>query len=73
VALIEEAAKTREEPRVPSEVVDELGRILLDSAGDTRFWDTYVASQPGDGWDPLTLSINAAWPIQAQAIINLAS
>ncbi|KQO99689.1 hypothetical protein ASF30_07215 [Leifsonia sp. Leaf264] len=72
VALIEEAVKGREESSVPPGTVDELGRVLLEAAKDSRFWDDYVASRPGEGWDPLNLSINAAWPIQAKAIISFA-
>ncbi|MGN6325053.1 hypothetical protein [Pseudolysinimonas sp.] len=72
VALVEEALTTRETRRVPKEVVDDLGRVLLANVVDDRFWDEYVSSKPGDGWDPLNLSINAAWPIQAKALIMLA-
>jgi len=72
IGFIEEATKKRSGDLPPAEIVDELGRILLNIARDGRAWSQYIGGDYGDSTDPLTLSINATWPIQARAIVNLA-
>lgn len=71
-SLIEEAVKKRDDNRVPASVVDELGSVLL-TTDMSSAWDEYVAMKPGEGFDPLTLSINARWPIQLRALIHFSA
>jgi len=70
IGLIEEAVKKRDDNRVPRDVADEFGRILIATAITNSAWNEYVAMTPSDNYDPLTLSINARWPIQLRAIIQ---
>lgn len=73
IGLIEEAVKKRDDGRVPSEVIDHFGQIVLSATSDDSAWDEYILSAPSESRDPLTLSINARWPIQLRALVHLAA
>lgn len=74
IGLLEELLKKRGTVVVPDEYESQLATLLIQTADDNAAWTEYDSYTPsGDGWDPLTISINWQWPGRVRGLILAAT
>lgn len=58
---------------VPDQYIPTIATMLLESLRDWTSWNEFAKSgqNSGEGWDPLTVSLNWMWPIQLRGLISL--
>lgn len=73
VRLLVQLAQSASASTVPNQYLQTIATLLLESLRDETSWREFVetAQDPGEGWDPLTVSLNWMWPIQLRGLINL--